>query len=565
MTGIAGDAAELVHLRALVEAAPVAMAVLDATGGVIAGNAAYVRLVDGLGAQSSKRGDRAFDRPLVEFMARADREDILSVLSKLVLNTSSTATLADIRLDRRSGRDRRITLHLRRIDDASRELVGIAAHLVEATGAGVLDERQLHAQKLQALGQLAGGIAHDFNNLLTAILGHCELLGDRLPVLGDDGAEVREIRRHAERGSRLIRQLLTFARRQPDQPEDLCVDTALRDLSGLLGRLLGETIRLDLDLAADRGITCIDPGQFDQVVLNLAVNARDAMPNGGTLSIRTQTVDHTEPRPAASRFGPPTLYGRRATDRPINVLPVGRHIQIEVADTGAGIAREILGNIFDPFFSTKAPGAGTGLGLATVYGIVSGAGGHIAVDSAPNAGTVFVIHLPALEQEAAASPSRHTPAPVTNTARNSIIRAETLISGTLDKRRAAAGSGATILLVEDENPIRALAARALAQRGHEVLEAGDGEAAFKRFSATAGRVDLIVSDVVMPVMDGFTLVRLVRQDVPNLPVILVSGYADEPLDDDLRSDPSIRYLPKPFTLSRLCDEVETAIGRPRAV
>ncbi len=489
--------------RGVLDAAPVAVVLLDLSGRVTDVNAAAEAC---LGARRNNLIGVAFDG----LAATQDRDDVAAQLSKLVMGTVPVVHLDGIRI---GGGGRTAMLRGARIGGG--EAARVAVYLLAAADPRV-DPEVLQGQKLQALGQLAGGIAHDFNNLLTAILGFTDLLLAR-PVGDGDRADLEQIRRNARRGSSLVNQLLAFSRRQPTQPVVLSVNAALRDLTKMLDRLLGEQVELTLDLAADPARIHMDAGHFDQMIINLAVNARDAMPGGGQLTIATRSATNA-------------------------------HVSIKVADTGVGIPKEILGDIFDPFFTTKGPGTGgrgTGLGLSTVYGIVRQAGGTVEVDSAPGRGCRFSVRLPAAADEV---PPETEPAATA-------LRVPT--------------AGATVLLVEDEDAVRQFAARALTARGHTVLQAESGEIALDMLGemndggagdAPARALDLLVSDVVMPGVDGYTLSRLAREERPDLRVVLMSGYADDALAPGLADDPGIRFLAKPFSLADLVDTVAAALA-----
>ena len=367
MSGPPAAPARAAWPRAVFEAAPVAVAVLDMAGDVLAVNPA-------LAALAGRPGGELVGTSMLALVAPADREDVEGLLSKVVMGIVPAAHLDSVHLNGAPGGGRTVSLRAALIGDADEtltpgladdEAAAVAVYVLAAADRSDLDEDALQAQKMQALGQLAGGVAHDFNNLLTAIRGFADLMAQRCPAGDTAHADIEQIRANARRGGDLVRQLLAFARRQPHAPVVMAVDAAVGDLTGMLGRLLGETVALDLDLAAAGACVCMDRGHFDQLVVNLAVNARDAMPGGGTLTLTT----------------------RGAADV----------VTIHVADTGVGIPREIMGSIFDPFFTTKEAGAGTGLGLSTVYGIVRQAGGEIAVDSTPGRGTTFTIRLPAAE------------------------------------------------------------------------------------------------------------------------------------------------------------------------
>ncbi len=410
-----------------------------------------------------------------------------------------------------------------RVEEAG-EVSGLIVHVLDATDHHNLEVQLAQSQKMQAIGQLAGGIAHDFNNQLTATLGFCDLLLARHGPGDPSFDDIMQIRGNAKRASSLVRQLLAFSRKQKLEPVVLDVKEALRDLHKMLGRLLGANIELRLDDGESAAFVRVDPGQFDQVIINLAVNARDAMPGGGVLTIRTSplTIDEEVHR------GP-------------DLMTPGNYVLIEVADTGVGIAKEVIGNIFEPFFSTKEVGAGTGLGLSTVYGIVHQTGGFIFVDSASGEGAVFSIYLPACAETAGRSEMP--------TALSAPPAAE-----------ADLGGGGTILLVEDEDAVRVFAARALRNKGYRVLEATNGENALDVITARDEEIDLIVTDVVMPAMDGHTLVRMARRELGRVKVILVSGYADEGANGGHDQNAAVHFLPKPFTLADLAGKVKEVMA-----
>jgi two-component system cell cycle sensor histidine kinase/response regulator CckA len=330
-------------------------------------------------------------------------------------------------------------------------------------------------------------------------------------------ADIMQIKQNANRAASLVRQLLAFSRRQALQPRLLNVTDSLAELSNLLRRLLGETIELKMVHGRQLGLVRVDPGQFDQVIINLAVNARDAMPGGGTLTIRTNPVTVDQP----IQRGP-------------ELMPAGDYVLIEVADTGTGIPRENLGRIFEPFFSTKEVGAGTGLGLSTVYGIVRQTDGFIFVESELGQGASFTIYLPRVEADPAAETKPALPAAETNA--------------------DLTGSG-TILLVEDEDAVRLFGARALKNKGYRVLEARSGEQALDVLRGDEP-IDVLISDVVMPGMDGVTLARLVRMERPAMRIILMSGYSEDVARNGIDPADRIHFLPKPFSLKQLAGAVK---------
>jgi two-component system cell cycle sensor histidine kinase/response regulator CckA len=373
------------------------------------------------------------------------------------------------------------------------------------------------SQKMQAVGQLAGGIAHDFNNLLTAMIGFSDLLLLRHRPGDQSFADIMHIKQNANRAAGLVRQLLAFSRQQTLQPRVLDMTDILAELSHLLRRLIGETIELEMIHGRDLGPVKADQGQLEQVIINLAVNARDAMPDGGTLTIETDSA-----------------HLARSMKRKGEIIPAGDYTRIRVTDTGCGIAEDELDRIFEPFYSTKEVGAGTGLGLSTVYGIVSQTGGFVDVDSRPDRGTAFSIYLPHHEANE-------------DEERAAVAAAEA--------SRDLTGTG-TVLLVEDEDAVRAFGARALRNKGYNVLEASSGESALELLNEQQDPIDLLITDVVMPRLDGPALVREVREKRPDLPVIFISGYAEDSFRQRLGREAGIHFLPKPFSLKELAGKVK---------
>lgn len=391
-----------------------------------------------------------------------------------------------------------------------------------------LETRFAHSQKMQAVGQLAGGVAHDFNNLLTAMIGFCDLLLMRHPAGDPSFADIMQIKQNANRAANLVRQLLAFSRKQTLQPKIIDFTDVLVELSHLIRRLIGENIELNIVHGRDLGMIKADQGQLEQVVINLAVNARDAMARGGTLSIRTSNVT-IMPQTNPGR----TMISPSVEDNIVN----GQYLLFEVTDTGCGIPRELIQQVFEPFFSTKEVGSGTGLGLSTVYGIVKQTGGYIYVSSTPGEGTTFHIYFPRHTQDNAAKAD--------NTERPS----------TMD----LTGSG-TILLVEDETPVRIFASRALTNKGYTVLEADSAETALEIIEREGGNIKIIISDVVMPGMTGPEMVQKVSRTYPHLKVIFISGYAEDAFLDVYGEEKrEFNFLPKPFTLKQLASKVKEVI------
>ncbi|WP_205963864.1 ATP-binding protein [Pseudoruegeria sp. SK021] len=398
----------------------------------------------------------------------------------------------------------------------------LVAVLTDATELKTLEAQFVQSQKMQAIGQLAGGVAHDFNNLLTAISGHCDLLLLRHDQGDPEYGDLVQIHQNANRAASLVGQLLAFSRKQTLQPEVIDLRDALSDLTHLLSRLVGE--RVQLTLRHHRSLPSIraDKRQLEQVIMNLVVNARDAMPDGGEVVLETETVGLEQ-----------DLRRNRA------VIPAGEYVLVRVADQGMGIPAENLQKIFEPFYTTKKTGEGTGLGLSTVYGIVKQTGGFIFVESGKGTGTVFTLYFPAFSPE-------------TQTATPAVARPRL--------PDPASRRDGVVLLVEDEAPVRAFASRALRLRGYTVLEADNAEAALSILSDPSLSVDVFVTDVVMPGMDGPTWVREALVARPETRVVFVSGYSEDALTDLQERIPNSIFLPKPFSLQELTATVQRQMG-----
>jgi two-component system, cell cycle sensor histidine kinase and response regulator CckA len=488
------------------EEAPVGIILIDAAGRITEANQAFQRMV-GL-----ERGS-AIGRSLVDLTAPEHRPELAERLKRVVEGAETGA--GQIHLQR-EGREIVASLFARRLERGGTNPSSLILHFIDVTDQKKLEVQFAQSQKMQAVGQLAGGIAHDFNNLLTAMIGFCDLLLLRHQPGDPSFADIMQVKQNANRAANLVRQLLAFSRQQTLQPKVLDVTDALTEISHLLRRLIGENIELQIVHGRDLHLVRVDQGQLEQVIINLAVNARDAMANGGKLSIHTRNASLAE-----------------AEQRGVELMPAGDYIMIEVTDTGIGIPRENLSRIFEPFFSTKEVGSGTGLGLSTVYGIVKQTGGFVFVESAVGKGTTFSIYLPRWKGE----------------------RGKGAEGGADERRRDLTGAG-TILLVEDEDAVRLFSARALRNKGYKVVEAKSGEAALEIISGGAANIDLLVTDVVMPQMDGTTLIKHVRERLPDMKVICISGYAEEAFRNRLDSAESVHFLPKPFSLDQLAGKVK---------
>lgn len=400
-------------------------------------------------------------------------------------------------------------------------------YAVDTTEQKALEGQMAQSQKMQAVGQLAGGIAHDFNNVLTAIIMASDLLLTNHRPSDPSFPDIMNIKQNANRAASLVRQLLAFSRKQTLRPEVLNLTDVLADLRMLLARLVGNDIKLKVDHGRDLWPVKVDIGQFEQVVVNLAVNARDAMPAGGDLTVRTRNVTAEECKSFSYRELTPADY-----------------VVVEVEDTGSGIAPDVLKKIFEPFFTTKEVGKGTGLGLSMVYGIIKQTGGFIYCDSEVGKGSTFRIFLPRhiaeVKKPGEAGEAPAAPVKVADTAKD--------LSGS-----------ATVLLVEDEDAVRMGGSRALTSRGYTVHEASSGVEALEVFEALGGKVDIVVSDVVMPEMDGPTLLGELRKRQPDIKFVFVSGYAEDAFARNLPPDAQFGFLPKPFSLKQLATVVKDVL------
>ncbi|HEY3384034.1 MAG TPA: response regulator [Vicinamibacterales bacterium] len=425
---------------------------------------------------------------------------------RLLVAYRAGGRVAPIELQWRRADDTPIWVRLsgRAVQSEDGVLVGLEMLVEDVTEHRQLENQFRQSQKMEAVGRLAGGVAHDFNNLLTAMLGYAEMLRDRLPE--DDACrhDIEEIRKAAERGSALTRQLLTFSRKQTHERRTIDLNAVVSGFDKMLRRLIGEDIELRTLPDAQQASVRADPGQVEQVIMNLAVNARDAMPEGGCLTIETANIDLD------------ASYARTHAE----VVP-GPYVMLAVSDTGCGMTPEVLSHVFEPFFTTKAHEKGSGLGLATVYGIVKQSGGHIWVYSEPDKGSAFKIYLPRVNHSAAATVPSVAVQP-------------------------ACGSE-TILLVEDEPSVRCLSRDVLARHGYQVLVANHGREALAVAQAFNGEIDLLLTDVVMPGMNGRELVRHMLWMRPHIPVLYMSGYTDHTVMAPSILEPNTAFLQKPFT------------------
>jgi two-component system cell cycle sensor histidine kinase/response regulator CckA len=510
---------------------PMAIATVDRDGGIVRTNSLFARLFHTV---LSGEGDRSIGA----VAAARDRAALDAAIAQAALGKGDIAPV-DAALAGEPGNERFARFYVTAVEEAERDQETAIVYALETTAQRELETKVTQQQKMELVGQLAGGIAHDFNNVLSAIMMAGDFLLNAHKPTDPSFQDIIQIKQNANRAASLVRQLLAFSRKQTLRPQVLDVGEILGDLNMLLRRLIGEKVALEVVHGRDLWPVKVDISQFEQVIVNLAVNARDAMADGGRLTLRTANVTADE----CQRFH-------------AKGMPAADYVLVEVADSGTGIPPAIVDKIFEPFFSTKEVGKGTGLGLSTVYGIIKQTGGFIYVESAEQQGTTFRIFLPrhvAGAEEAAAERLKESAAPAVADA----------LAATEEVKRAASadltGEG-TILLVEDEEGLRALNARGLASRGYTVLEAGNGIEAIDVLERSNGQVDLVVSDVVMPEMDGPTLARELRSRNPELKIIFVSGYAEDAFQKHLPEHGQFAFLPKPFSLKELVAAVKETLA-----
>lgn len=495
------------------QSAPMGLALLDATGQVVAVNAYFRQRIcaaPGLVPETC----------LYDFLDQEKSENVPEILNKLIKGELFTLPIEMFFKDAPA---KSVSAFATPAGEAG-ALRGLILHFFDSSSQRDLHIQIVQAQKTQAMGQLAGGIAHDFNNLLTAIIGFCDLLLARHSPSDQSFTDIMQIKQNSNRAANLVRQLLAYSKQQTLQPKVQSVVEILSDLTTLLERLVGINVVLGIHYGHKTGLIRADRGQFEQVIINLVVNARDAMSHHGTLSIKTYNK----------------VIARRL-ELGHDAVPEGKYVVIEVIDTGCGISQKDLGRIFDPFFSTKAVGQGTGLGLSTVYGIIKQTDGHILVESSEGAGTTFQLLLPL-----------HTAGP-----EESVVEA----APKAKVLENLSGQG-HILLVEDEDAVRLFAARALQDKGYRVTQARDGFEALELLQKEpTDRVpfDLLLSDVVMPGMDGPTLVTQAHALFPDLKVIFISGYAEDAFRQRVQGDQHIHFLAKPFSLKILSQKVKEVL------
>jgi two-component system cell cycle sensor histidine kinase/response regulator CckA len=527
---------------------PLGIALVDRMGTIGRANPYFLRLAEAVSGQTENRS-------LFTLVAPEQREALAQAIEAAVRGHAEIAAVDAnfVGAEKRSARFYVAPADPDTPDEA------VLVYSIETTEQRLLQEQFAQSHKMQAIGQLAGGVAHDFNNVLQVIVGNADLLLMNHRPSDPSFNDIMQIKQNANRGASLVRQLLAFSRKQTMRPSVIQLGDVISDMTMMLKRSLGERVTSTMIHARDLWPVKADLTQIEQVILNLAVNARDAMPKGGSLTISTENV-------AASDLGRFAQAGA-----PI-ALPPADYVRVKVTDTGSGIPIELRQKIFEPFFSTKDVGQGTGLGLSTVYGIVKQSGGFIFVDSEIGKGTTFEIFLPRYEAEISAEQNA---AQAVSSAADAVAAAKAVAEVTSTTPPAKhdeptaepppsvrddTGQG-IILLVEDEMAVRAFGARALTSRGYTVLEAGSGVEALEVLHEQGGKIDLVVSDVVMPEMNGPTLLGELRKIDPTIKFIFVSGYAEDAFKNDLPEGEQFGFLPKPFTLKQLIETVKGTLGR----
>jgi two-component system, cell cycle sensor histidine kinase and response regulator CckA len=494
---------------------PVAIAAVDASGALLRPNSGFAHLVPEALKSSAGGGKLS----IFALVAERDHAPLRQAIAAAAEGRGEIAPL-DVSLESPDAA-RSARLFVSAADPGSDEGASAIVFVLDTTEQRTLQENLAQSQKMQAIGQLAGGVAHDFNNVLTAIIGYSDLLLANHRPTDPSFQDIMQIKQNANRAAGLVRQLLAFSRRQTLRPQTLQLNDVLSELQMLLRRLVGETIQLDVVHSRDLWLVKADLNQFEQVIVNLVVNARDAMPDGGKITLCTRNVPASE-------------CGRL---KDMAVVPAD-YVLVEVQDTGHGIPADVMAKIFEPFFTTKEVGKGTGLGLSMVYGIVKQTGGYVFCESEAGAGATFRILLPRLIEAEADKPLKKEAA----------------------KPAADLTGHGAILLVEDEEAVRAFASRALASRGYTVLEADSGVEALRVAEEAGGTIDLIVSDVIMPEMDGPTMLAELRRRGIDAKVVFMSGYADDAFSRSLPEKQEFVFLPKPFTLKQLIETVKGAMS-----
>jgi two-component system cell cycle sensor histidine kinase/response regulator CckA len=508
-----------------IQNAPIAIANINHEGVLLGNNQAFTDLLQGLDTTQ-----------LTSLLDDEDKAKFLALI-KQALSTKNTeaasGSLPPVSLTFRlsDAVEKSANTHITTIATPNETPI-LLLHLIDQTEQKNLELRFSHSQKMQAVGQLAGGIAHDFNNLLTAMIGFCDLLLMRHPAGDPSFADIMQVKQNANRAANLVRQLLAFSRKQTLQPKVLDVGDVLAEVSNLIRRLIGENIQMDIVHGGNLGSVRADQGQLEQVLINLAVNARDAMVEGGKLTIKTSNISISQNHQMPNHMHAPSGD---------ETIAAGEYVLLEISDTGTGMSGDIIKNIFEPFYSTKEVGSGTGLGLSTCYGIVKQTGGFIYVASEIGTGTSFYLYFIRVNAEKSEGKISQIEAPSVD------------LTGK-----------ANIMLVEDETPVRIFAARALRNKGYEVFEADCGETALEVFTKHGDKIDLIISDVVMPGMNGPSMILELEakhsERLKQIEIVFISGYAEDAFVDSFGTAREFHFLAKPFTLKQLAGKVKEVLS-----
>jgi two-component system cell cycle sensor histidine kinase/response regulator CckA len=493
---------------------PIAIAGVNKDGSILRANATFARMF------STREGKDTSDQDNLLSLFEDSSRSALLVALEAAAHGKGDIPPVDAALTGKG--DRSAQVFISPVVDGEADEEAAVVYVLETTEQKALEQQFTQSQKMQAFGQLAGGVAHDFNNMLQAIIGNADLLMLNHKPTDPSFKFINQIKQNGNRAAALVRHLLAFSRKQTLRPRQMALGDVISDLSMTLDRVLGEKVKLDVKHGRDLWPVLADLNQFEQVIINLAVNARDAMPEGGTLTIETRNLNEDE-----------------AKELDYKGLVVGDYVICDVVDTGTGIPQDIMDKIFEPFFTTKDVGKGTGLGLSTVYGIIKQTGGYIYPESEVGKGTRFRIMLPRHIAEAEAE---------------NVKASEQAVEEHSDTTGAA-----TILLVEDEESVRMVGAQVLTSRGYTVHEAVSGADALEIMKELDGQVDLVVSDVVMPEMDGPSLLKELRKTSPDLKVIFVSGYAEDAFAKNLPENEKFSFLPKPFSLKQLAETVKNVL------
>ncbi|GAB5388263.1 MAG: PAS domain-containing protein [Alphaproteobacteria bacterium] len=524
------------RLKRLFIDAPTGILLLAPDLNIIESNPAFAALVGGAAATLPGQN-------LLEMIAEDKRGQVSEALGR-ALAGEPLETPLEIMLDGR----RKTAVHLfaRRlqplVDDDGQD--GLICYVIDLTDQKAIESQLAQAQKMQAVGNLAGGIAHDFNNLLTGIGGFADLLLVKHQAGDPDFEYLNQIRQNSNRAADLVKQLLAFSRKQTLVPRILDVSERLADLKMMLNRLIGDDVNLSIRHGRDLGRVKVDPGQFDQVVVNLVVNASHAMPEGGDITVSTQHMEIVEDTPVQGS----------------EIMPPGNYVMIDVQDTGTGIPADVLSRIFDPFFTTKGQGKGTGLGLSTVYGIIRQTGGFVDVVTAMGEGTSFRIYLPRhrVVQEAEALPAVEVDALTRDHTADTTEAVAKPAPKPAAKPTDLTGAE-TVLVVEDEDAARAFTTKALGMKGYNVLEACDGEEALEVIADPPHEIDLIISDVLMPGLDGPSMVKQIRSEGNNVKVLFISGHTEDKLEESDLDPATLNFLQKPYSLKGLTEKVREVL------